>query len=402
MILRSQHISRLSLVAASVAASSSLLAAQGLIVSQGVVVATSSDPVPDSAGMPIPNVTFGNTIDDCVLDESGSIAFRAQLVDSVTPVTGINDRAIFYGSSRATLKMVARGGDQAPGAAPGVLLRSATGTSTSLASSVRLSPDGRLWWASKVWDNNMTITASNDDPCFGGLIGAQGPLFSDGDIAPGTGGAQFAQAFSSPAAAFEGMNRNGHVFLRATLVTGTGVPPVTTTVGVNNQQGVWTGLPGSLSLVVRKSDPVQGLGGEVAIDNSNSLVLHTAINDSNKLLFDLSLSTTQGAPAATAANDRVLMVHTPGSGNQVLVRESDSAPGTSGGTFNSISVTDNWGPSLSPNVWTRSDEVIFNTELRGGDTVAGINDRAIYRGGVGSLVMVVRRGDVAAGTGGET
>jgi hypothetical protein len=376
--------------------------AQGLITTDGVLIAVSGDPVPDANGNPIANLTFGNTIDDCTIDASGRACFRAQVVDSMTPVTGINDRGIFVGASRATLKLVARGGDQAPGMASGVLLRTSTGSSTSLASAVRVSPDGRLWWASKIYDGGVNITAANDDPCFGGFLGSQSPLFSDGMVAPGTGGALFAQAFSSPSQAFEGMNSNGVAYIRATLVTGTGVPPVTTTSGMNNQQGLWTGLPGSLTLIARKSDPVQGLGGEVAIDNANSISLHTAINSSGNVLFDLSLSLTQGAPAATAANDRVLMVHVAGVGNQVLVRESDSAPGTSGGTFNSISVTDNWGPSLPQNAWTNTNEVIFNTELRGGDTVAGVNDKAIYRGGIGGLTMVVRRGDVAPGTGGQT
>lgn len=390
------------LLVAGLAGLASGASAQGLITSNGTVVAWVGDAVPDSTGTPIPHLTFGSTLDDCVIDGSGNVLFRAQVVDSGTPVTGINDRAILFGSSRSTLKLVVRGGDQAPGMAPGVLLRTALGTSTGLSNVVRLSYDGRIWFGSKIDDGGVNVTAANDDAAFGGPFGSLSLIYRDGDTAPGTGGATFAQAFSSPTLGFEGMNANGQVYTRATLANGTGVPPVTTTAGVNNQQGLWAGLPGALSLVARKSDTVQGLGGEVGIDNSNSLSFHMEMNDAGKVLFDITLSTTQGAPAATAANDRVLMVYTPGSGNQVLARESDVAPGTSGGTFNSVSVTDNWGASLAGNAWLRNDTVIFNTELRGGDVVAGINDKAIYRGGVGSLAMVARRGDVAPGTGGAT
>ncbi|MBI5364143.1 MAG: hypothetical protein HZA53_13265 [Planctomycetes bacterium] len=358
--------------------------------------------MPDSTGTPIANVTFGNTLDDCVLDATGNVFFRGQLVDSVTPVTGVNDRGMFYGSSRATLRMAARGGDQAPSMAPGILLRTTAGTSSSLSGTPRVSPDGRLWWGSQIYDGGVTVTTTNNSALFAGPFGSQSLVLRSGDVAPGTGGANFSEAFAAPAQAFLGMNQNGVMFLRAVLATGSGTPAVNTTTGTNNSQGLWVGPPGGLVLVARKSDPVQGLGGEVAIDNSNSLSFHMELNGADRLLFDITLSTTQGVPAATAANDRVLMVNVPVLGNQVLVRESDVAPGTSGGTFNSISVTDNWGPSLAQNAWLRTSEVIFHTELRGGDTVAGVNDKAIYRGGVGSLSMVSRRGDVAFGTGGAT
>ncbi|MBL8860160.1 MAG: hypothetical protein JNL28_16740 [Planctomycetes bacterium] len=402
MFTRQLQGGRVVSLAAVLACLAGVSSAQSLLTTSGVIVCAAGDPAPDSTGAPIPNLTMGNQADSCVLDELGNVLFRGPVVDSVTPVTGVNDRALFYGSSRATLKMVVRGGGQAPGMATGVLLRTATGSSTGLSSNVMLSPDGRLWFGSKIDDGGVNITAANDDPAFHGPFGSLGLLYRDGDTAPGTGGAQFAQAFSSPTLAFEGMNRYGVIFTRATLVTGTGVPAVTTTAGMNNQQGLWTGLPGALSLIARKSDPIQGLSGEVGIDNGNSLALHMEINNSNKVLFDISCSTLQGAPAATAANDRVLMVHTPGVGNAVLVRESDPAPGTSGGTFNSVSVTDNWGPGVPNAAWLRTDEVIFQTELRGGDTVAGVSDKAIYRGGIGSLALVARRGDVAPGTGGET
>lgn len=406
-ISRGQQAALLACVLATVA---SRAEAQGLMSTAGTIVAATGDAVPDLTGTPIPNTTFGNTLDDCFLDDSGKVIFRSLLIDSMIPVTALNDRAMMYGSTRADLKMVARGNDLAPGAGltlpANSMLRTIAGTSTGLASAgVRASPDGRLWWGSFISDGGVLVTAANDSCLFAGPFGSQALLLREGDVAPGTGGATFSEAFNAASTSFFGMNSNGKVFMRAVMATGSGVPAVVTTAGVNNSQGLWAGdplIPGDLTLIARKSNPVQGLGGEVAIDNSNSLSFHMESNASNHVLFDITLSTTQGAPAATAATDRLLMVYTPGSGNQVLVRESDPAPGTGGGTFNSISLTDNWGATLAANAWLRNDTVIFGTELRGGNTVAGISDTAIYRGGVGSLTMVARRGDTAPGTGGAT
>jgi len=371
--------------------------AQGLVTTKGTIVAYVGDAVPDANGTPISGLTFGGSsalADNPVLDESGRILFRARLIDNPLTLTPINERAYFYGSSRSDLRLVVQGGDQAPGMAPGVLLRTAGGISSSLTAAVRLSPDGRLWWGSNVDDGAVTITSANSEALFGGPFGSQSLLVQKGDAAPGTVGASFNQAFVGISPVTAGMNRNGRLFFMAALTGG----DVVTTSGLNNQTGLFAGLPGALELVARKGNPVSGLGGAVAVDTFSTMTTLLVMNDADQLLYDVALSTTQGG--ATATNDRALMVHVPGGPSTVLVREGDSAPGTSpSATFNAIS-GDAWAPGQSGNCWTRLGTTCFVSDLRGGDVVAGVNDRAVFTGGVGTLALAVRKGDAAPGTDG--
>ena len=376
--------------------------AQGLVSTQGVIVATDGDAVPDNAGLPMSGFTFGGSSalgNNCVLDETGNVLFLGRMTDVGGTVTPVDERAYFYGSSRATLRMLVRGGDQAPGMVAGVLLRTGSGSSTGLSSTVRLSPDGRAFWGASLFDNNVTINSSNDSGLFGGPFAGQDLQVQRGSVAPGTGGATFTQAFGSPSLVTTGINQQGRVYFMGALTNGTGVPPVNTTAGTNNQVGLWAGLPGALELVARKSDPVSGAGGAVATDTFTTLSALMEMNDAGALLYDVTFSTTQGAPAAVASNDRALMVHTPGVGSVVLVREGDIAPSTAGSTFNAIT-GDAWVPGIATNSWTRSGKTLFASDLRGGSVTGGGDDRAIFAGGVGSLALVARKGDPAPDTDG--
>ena len=90
-------------------------------------------------------------------------------------------------------------------------------------------------------------------------------------------------------------------------------------------------------------------------------------------------------------------LYTPGSGNTLLVREGQLAPGTAGATFaNSF---DTWQAALSPDAFNNSGQYVMTAELQGGDVVDGVNDSALYVGSAsGNLTMVARKGDPAPGT----
>jgi hypothetical protein len=400
--------SRLGLLAAGLVGFAGIASAQSLITTSGVIVATDGDVVPDANGIPIPGFTFGGGAAlnvTPVLDEQGNILFLGRMLDSGASLTAINDKAFFYGSSRSTLKLVVQGGSQAPGLPAGILLRTTTGSATALGSTPRISPDGRMFWGSSLYDGGVTVTSANDQAVFGGFLGAQGTYVRRGDVAPGTGGATYVQAFSSPNMATTGINRNGRIYFLGALTVGTGVPAVTTTSGMNNQAGVWAGLPGALELVARRSDPVAAIPGVFANDTSATLSNFQQMNNAGHLLYDLLLSQTQGTPAATPTSDYAVMVFTPGAGSQVLVREGDTAPGTftpstmTSATFNAISGS-SWSPGIGVNGWTRNDETIFTSDLVGGDVIPSVTDRAVFKGGVGTLAMIARRGDPAPGTDG--
>lgn len=384
-------------LASSVACFGGAALAQGILSTGGTIVAAAGDAVPDGNGMPLPTVTFNaasGAFDAPSLDDAGNVVFRARFSDSPLTFTVINDRAYFHGSSRATLAMVARGEGQAPGLASGIQLRTATGSSNSLTSTIDQSGDGRAFWASNLFDSTASglVTSGVDDwAWFGGPVGSQGLIVRRGAPAPGTVGASILQnSFNS---ATQGINRQGRVHLVAALTGG----DTTTTTGMNNQTAIFSGLPGALELVVRKGNPVSGIAGAVAADTSATLSSFAQMNDAGELFYEIALSTTQGTPAATVDTDRAYLVHTPGAGSQLLVRESDVAPGTAGAQFRALTGSA-WSIGIGANAWTSTSLTAFTSTLVGGDVSGTANDSAIFVGGVGSLGLRVREGAAAPGT----
>jgi hypothetical protein len=103
-------------------------------------------------------------------------------------------------------------------------------------------------------------------------------------------------------------------------------------------------------------------------------------------------------PGVTSTNNESLWLYTPGSGSQLLVREGNPAPGTTGAAFANLG--DGTGfPGVSPTSLTRSGRYEFTTNLTGGDVIPGTNDRALYAGTVGGgVTMIARSGQPAPGT----
>ena len=375
--------------------------AQGLISTSGVVVADIGDTVPDYAGAPMAGFTFGGSgnFDGATIDENGNVLFRARFIDNNVPstTTTFNDRAYFKGSSRATLQMVVRGGDQAPTMTTGYLLRTTTGSSTSLPSSCRIVPNGDVFWGSNIFDSlgSGGITAADDECWFGGPVGAQTMLLRQGSAAPGTTGATFAQAFSGVSQQTQSMDRNGNLCFFATLTGGD-------VVGTTNQQGIWWGPPASLTLVQRKGEAANGIPGTfVSTTNSSALGFTISCNTAGQVFYEIVLDNTLGNLPPTTA-DRAMMLWSAGAGHQVIIREGDTAPGTAGATYNNIagSATESWTPGFSANLLRQSGAVIFTSTLKGGDVVGTDNDLGVFRGTPGSIALVARENDPAPGTDG--
>jgi hypothetical protein len=119
------------------------------------------------------------------------------------------------------------------------------------------------------------------------------------------------------------------------------------------------------------------------------------MDNNGRLLYNLQLA---GA-GVTAANDQSLWLFTPGSGNTLVLREGDPAPGTAGGTFSNGA--GDWRPDMTANGFTRNGKYSFVADISGGNATPGVNDRVIYVGTVGgSLSILSRRGDPAPGTDG--
>jgi hypothetical protein len=224
------------------------------------------------------------------------------------------------------------------------------------------------------------VTTANDTAMFGGHAGSLGVIAREGDAAPGTVGATYSSSFSSPSITSNVINRNGRVLFKSTLLGGD-------VVGTTNNEGYFTGPAGAQTMMVRKGDVVTG-GGATAL----SLGFLSQMNDSGQVYYDVTLGGT-----ATVADNASLWAFTPGSGSSMLAREGDAAPGTAGAAFgnpaNSASL------SAGNNNFTESGRYAFLTDLRGGDSVVGVNDRALYTGVVGGgNTLAVRRGSAAPGT----
>ena len=155
-----------------------------------------------------------------------------------------NARALFRGTTAANLSMMIRSSDPAPGLAGLTLVNSAG--NHGIQGGARLTPDGRTFWSSYL--SGPGVASSNDTAMFGGLPGSLGPIVREGDAAPGTSGAVFS-GDRITSSQFTTMNRNGAVLFQSTLSGGD-------VVGTTNNQALYTGTAGALSMVVRKGDTV--------------------------------------------------------------------------------------------------------------------------------------------------
>jgi hypothetical protein len=344
--------------------------AQSLLTTNGKFLAWPDTEVPG-----LPSVYFGGNLGFVTMSENNTLAFQADLYGAGT--SGSNGKALFTGATAATLQMMARWSDPAPGL-PGLSLINTSGT-VGIGSNVSISPSGGYTlWSSQL--SGPGVTTTNDTAIFRGSPGGQAVIAREGDPAPGTAGAVYVGTKSAEYQ-FTKINRNGTVIFYSQLAGGD------VTVNVNDY-AYFTGTPGAVSIMVRQGAMVlpggvtaAGLGYVWQLDNNG------------RVLYNLQLS----GPGVTNANNDSLWIYTPGSGSQLLVREGDTAPGTAGATFNNS--YDGSFPGVSAASLTRSGRYEFTTGLIGGDATAGVNDRALYSGVVGGgLTLIARSGQPAPGT----
>ncbi|MFO1052822.1 MAG: choice-of-anchor tandem repeat NxxGxxAF-containing protein [Planctomycetota bacterium] len=361
------------------ALSSSVLA-QGQLATRGEVLLTHGEAHPSlPAGASIGGTS---SFDSAVMDSSGNILFRARMTGG--SVTAIDERAYFYGRTNADLHIVVRGGDPAP-TLTGVTLN--TATASGIGGSPRISPSGIMMWSSSLSGTN--VTTINDTAIFWGMPNGFIILAREGDLAGGSAGVAgctYSTSFSISAQP-TGINAAGVCLFQSSLSGGD-------VNGTTNNSAWFSGVPGAVDVVQRKGDTV--LSGQVV----SALGFVSQLNAGGQVLHDETLSTTLGNPPATALNDKVLFLWTPGLGNQVVAREGDPAPGTQGAIFGNA--TNTWSVNTGSTTLTDSGNTAIVADLIGGDATSGVNDRAIYFGGANGLSMVVRRGDAAPGTLGLT
>ena len=212
--------------------------AQTLLTTHGDLLAVTDQPVPGPSG-----AYFEVSFDTPVIADDGTVLFRVKMYGG--DVSGnANSRALFLGTTAANLSMMLRSADPAPGLA-GLALVNGAGNN-GIQAGFRLTPDGRTFWSSYL--SGPGVASSNDTAMFGGFPESMGPIVREGDAAPGTSGAVFS-GDRITSTQFTTMNRNGAVLFQSTLSGGD-------VVGATNNQALYTGTAGALSIVVRKGDTV--------------------------------------------------------------------------------------------------------------------------------------------------
>ncbi len=195
-----------------------------------------------------------------------------------------------------------------------------------------------------------------------------------GNPAPGTASGVVYNVIATPPA----FNSAGQIAFRSS-VTGPGVD-------LTNITGIWSEGAGSLSLVARAGSPAPGAGAGVEYFR----FFTPKINDAGQTAFSASLAGT-GVGRTNFAG-----LWSEGSGSLNLVARAGSVvPGTpAGATFSTFSFS---GTTFNP-VLNNAGQTVFRASLTG-TNVDTTNNEGIWSERSGSLSLVAREGNAAAGTG---
>ncbi len=306
------------------------------------------------------SVTFGNLISgvpQAVYNGSGQAAFLGFLIG--TGVSSVNDMGIWSGGV-GTLGLVARENDPVFGM-PGVSFE-------FLFHGPVMNADGQVAFGGYIKGTGVT-TASNS-AIWKGNAASLTLVAREDSVAPGTGGAQFADF--NHTFLFPVINNDGRTAFVGTL-KGAGVT-------ATNDTGIWKEGPAGLELVARSGAPAPGTTAVFSTFNDNLFV--PIINGQGKTAFRARLT---GA-GVTAANDSGIWSE--GALSPALVaREGAVAPGTGNALFVDLAVT-----SAAPIMNGAGQTAFFST--LSGPGVNFTNNAGIWATDPdGDVVLVARLGD---------
>jgi len=300
---------------------------------------------------------FNNVIgsNDPIINNAGQVVFGGQL--SGPGIDNSNQRGLWSEAGGSGLGLVARHGEPAPGAGPGVVF-------SFLAPPV-LNDAGQVAFRSEI--AGPGIDASNGTGIWSQAGGSLALAILAGTPAPGQApGVLFADIGSDNIS----MNDAGQIGFVADLA-GPGIDPA-------NPESVWTHDPGTgLGFVTKAGD---GAPGTSANFQGFNLPI---INNSGETVFAAAVT---GA-GVDSSNNAGIWIGGPGAAPALVAREGDPAPGTSG-VFTSLS-----SPYLNAGGYA-----IFAGNIEG-PGIDGTNMRGLWSGTGGSgLSLVSKQGDDAPGT----
>ncbi len=327
----------------------SLAFGAGLVVTSSMASATVVRTVALS-GQQAPGTSSGafGGFNAPALNSSGQTAFLGALSCCLGGVTTNNDTGIWSEGS-GILALVAREGSSAPGT--GAAFGELSVSFPTLNAAGQVSFSGPLTGAG--------VTLANNVGMWSGLTGSLGLVARKGSQAPGTpAGVDFNNLGVNV------LNDAGQVAFRGTL----------TGVGVNstNNEGIWAGDAGNLTLVARAGDQAPDRPAGVNFASFTS----SAINALGQIAFY----------ASDSSSNEGIWSGFPGS-LALVAGSGAAAPGT-GADFQFMS---------NFPVLNAAGKTAFSAFITGGG-VNFTNDEGIWSEGSGNLALIAREGNPAPGT----
>ncbi len=296
------------------------------------------------------------------MNNAGEVAFGAALGGPGVEVS-TNGMGLWWEGS-GSLGLIARAGQDAPGAGPGVVY-------TSLSAPL-LNNTGQFAFVGGL--SGPGVDSTNSDGLWRGTAGSKELVVRNGDPAPGDPGdpSIFPQRGTIRGLSFTTFNDTGQI------VFGDIVRLPANLGGTTIDSRIWLEESGSFQLVAQQGDPVPGMGPGVTFRG----VGVTAINGAGQVLLSSGFATPEGHVF------QGIWTGVPGSLNLVAQTGAQAAGAAPGVDFDVLN---------SP-IFNNAGQTAFWARLVG-PGVDDTNDEGLWSEGSGSLGLVAREGDQAPGTG---
>lgn len=289
------------------------------------------------------------------LNESGQVAFRNSLIGP--GVDSTNDLGLWVGTDSASLALVAREGDHAPGTNAGVVFvdLSAQGFRPPV-----LSANGNVVFAAGL--SGSGVDELNRRGIWIRSATGLALVVRSGDPAPGTDPGINFFSLADPV-----LNNAGAVAFSAGLIGG-GV--------LFNTPGIWSGLPSNLELVARAGLPAPVTEAGTVFSDLSTPILNGA--------GDVAFHATLTGPSVNQANNQGIWIGSPGN-LHLLVRQGAPAPGTAAGVvFGNLTFS---APALNA-----LGQVAFFAQLAGPGVTFDNNEGIWVGSSADQLTLFIRKG----------
>lgn len=279
--------------------------------------------------------------------------------------------------AQVTFTTIAKKGVQAPGLPSGVTYL-LTNASNNFEQAYPICNAG--FYAMVAPLQGTGVTVANDSSVYADVGGGLALVAREGDLAAGLSGGVVYGALTRAS-----VSADGKAFFLGNLVGGG--------TGASNNEAIWSGVPGSLTIRARRGDQPAGLAAGVVISDITDTNLPVATDGS--FGFHATLSGT----GVTTSNNEAMVVASPGGAIQVLARRGEQAPGMPvGATFSNL--IDGTTSTRLLQVTTGGRGLFSGGVLGGGTTIT--SDSGLWFGAPGALQLIAREGDLDPGGTGTT